>query len=96
MLHNQIINYSRIYVYFKDTSANTPVDRVDLFNTYFHSVYQPEDAEALNTFDFTSLVPPSLQLKEVTVNEGDVCRLLSSLDPSKAMGIDAIGPRLLK
>ena len=72
-------------------TANSNFEKVSLFNTYFHSVFT----------ESSFLVPPQLFLpdlilSDIAFSESDVFTALQSLDPSKAMGIDGIGPRVLK
>ena len=52
--------------------------------------------ELLNTDNLSTSVPLSSQLYEILFEECDIFKILASLDPSKAMGIDSIGPRILK
>ncbi len=75
------------------TISATNADRVSLFNKYFHSVF------TLSNYS----LPPCNQLSEsrpalsgVEVSELEVFKVLSALDPEKAMGIDGIGPRILR
>ena len=77
-------------VNFKSISATTPLDKANLFNQYFHSVYSPPPS---------SLPVPtssSSPISSITIEEDEVFTILSSLNPSKAMGGDQIGPKLLK
>ena len=80
-------------VCFGSVSASNNLDKATLFNKYFHSVF--------TTSSFT-LPPPDLMpvsdpnCSELTISEEDVFNILSSLDQSKAMGLDGIGPRILK
>ena len=79
-------------VYLNDRSAITPLVQANLFNEYFHSVYGTS-----STSSFLPNSPPTTEcLSDITISEEDVFQILSSLDPSKAMGIDHIGPRILK
>ena len=91
---NQIKKSSGIpqQVYLNDRSAITPLVQANLFNEYFHSVYGTS-----STSSFLPNSPPTTEcLSDITISEEDVFQILSSLDPSKAMGIDHIGPRILK
>ena len=69
---------------------------MQLFNHYFHSVYQPNHSNILDNFDFTSSVPPSLQLQEFNCSEYEIYNILSFLVTTKALAINTIGPKLLK
>ena len=74
----------------------TPLQRVELFSSYFHSIYQPCNMEILENLNFSSEIPTSFQLCEFDCSEEIVYDILASLDPSKATGIDSIGPKLLR
>ena len=64
-----------------------------MFNTFFHSVF---------THSLFSLPPldelpiPDSTITDISISESDVHEALSSLNTTKAMGIDGIGPKLLK
>ena len=82
---NQIKKSSGIpqQVYLNDRSAITPLVQANLFNEYFHSVYGTS-----STSSFLPNSPPTTEcLSDITISEEDVFQILSSLDPSKAMGI---------
>ena len=68
-------------------------EKVSMFNTFFHSVFTKSSFQ----------IPPleecfsdSSTLSDIGISELDVYESLSSLDITKAMGIDGIGPRVLK
>lgn len=72
--------------------ATNDYEKATLFNNYFRSVF--------NSSTFT--LPPedlmpigSPDCLELSITEEDVFDALSSLDPSKAMGMDNIGPKVL-
>lgn len=74
------------------STATSDHDKVNLFNTYFHSVFTTDSS------DMPSKVEPSLPLptlSAICISEYDVYTTLRPLDPSKSMGIDRIGPKLL-
>ena len=64
-----------------------------MFITFFHSVF---------THSLFSLPPldelpiPDSTITDISISESDVHKALSSLNTTKAMGIDGIGPKLLK
>ena len=68
-------------------------DKANLFNTYFHSVYTPSPVGAPN---IDSLPSVSNTLSSISIDEADVYYALTSLDPNKAVGLDEIGPRVLR
>lgn len=80
-------------MYLNDVSATTDASIADLFNTYFHSVFTHGDCPlpSLNDISF-----PTEVLGQVAFTVSEVYEVLLSLDPNKAMGIDKIGPRVLK
>ena len=101
-------NTSTIYNYIKDltktktipstitldqTHVYNDIDKANLFNTYFHSVYTPSPVGAPN---IDSLPSVSNTLSSISIDEADVYYALTSLDPNKAVGLDEIGPRVLR
>ena len=79
-------------VFLDNTSASSDVERATLFNSYFHSVF----TKSSFVLPSGELPVPDLVLNKISVSESEVFNALSSLDPSKAMGIDGIGPKILK
>ena len=101
-------NTSTIYNYIKDltktktipstitldqTHVYNDIDKANLFSTYFHSVYTPSPVGAPN---IDSLPSVSNTLSFISIDEADVYYVLTSLDPNKAVGLDEIGPRVLR
>ena len=82
------------HIYRNDTWADTPIARANLFNKHFHSVYLSREANVFDDFNFSPSYLP--QLHHINIEEDEVLDLLSSLDLSKSMGMDSIGPKLLK
>ena len=77
------------------TPATSDSEKAELFNRYFHS-------GLTNT---TYVLPPisdlptpatSNTLSNIVISESDILEELTSLDPTKASGLDNIGPNLLK
>ena len=77
---------------FDSQVVSIDIDKVNLFNCYFYSVFSsptslpstddlPESSHSLNVIEFT---------------ETEVYKALTSLDPNKAPGIDGISPRVLQ
>jgi len=80
-------------VYLGTTTGTCDESKAKLFNFYFHSVFNkefqpiPECDIIEQSHDF---------LSSFTITEADVIKALTQLDTSKAVGIDGIGPRILK
>ena len=77
---------------FNGTSVDSDQDKATLFNSYFHSVFTN------STFSLPSIIDlpkPHSILNDISIPEDDVFQVLTSLDPSKAMGCDGIGSKLL-
>ena len=72
--------------------AHTDTEKAELFNQYFHSVYSSNSCGGTSSsFSSSQLSSPSIDL-----DVPEVFHELSSLVTSKAMGIDGIGPLILK
>ena len=71
------------------------IGKANLFNTYFHLVYTTSPVGAPN-IDSLPSVPDTLS--SISISEADVYYALTSLDPSKAVGLDEIMivPRVLR
>ena len=80
-------------VCFESCSATSTYEKASLFNSYFHSVFT-QSSFPLPPVD--KLLSPEVTLSDIVISESDVYSALNSLDPSKAMGIDDIGPKILK
>ena len=78
---------------FESISASTDFEKATLFNIYFHSIFT-KSSFALPQMD-TLPLPQSCR-SDISISEYDVYDALVSLDPQKSMGIDGIGPKLLK
>ena len=77
-------------VYLGSRQASSSLDKAALFNCFFHSVFTESSFQLP---DMDSLDPA---LCDFVIRDEDVYRVLSTLDTSKAKGIDGIGPDLLK
>ena len=73
--------------------ASTDSAIADLFNTYFHSVFTIDDCPLPSLNDISL---PDVVLGNVVFTVSEVYEALASLNPNKAMGIDSIGPRILR
>ena len=74
-------------------SASTNTNRATLFNTFFKSVYF-KASESSIPISSHSTSQPSLEF--INITDLEVYTALSKLDPTKACGIDGIGPKLLR
>ena len=71
--------------------ATTDEEKANLFNEYFFSVYSTH-----SSFTAPPCSHPPSSITEVDISVTEVYQALSNLDPSKAMGIDGISPKVLK
>ena len=79
------------HVFFNSLSASSPHERAEQFNDYFYSVYQSKSVIP-ESFNFS----PSIFFPSLIYCEEDIFPTFCSLDSSKNIEIDNIGPRLLK
>ena len=63
------------------------------FNNYFYSVFTQSPVNQPSTVNSPTDIPP---IYSISILPEEVYHCLSSLDASKAAGIDGIGPRVLK
>ena len=68
-------------------------EKATLFNTFFHSVFTHS---SFNLPPSENFPVPDSTISDISISELDVFEALSSLNESKSMGIDGIGPKLLK
>ena len=80
-------------VEFNSVFGTADSDKASLFNSYFHSIFTHSCFE-LPPLD--TLSTPASTICDFTITSSEVFEALTSLDPTKATGIDGIGPRLLK
>ena len=73
--------------------ATSDIEKANLFNTFFYSVFTQS---SFNLPPLGSLPIPPSTICDITISESDVYDALTSLNPTKAMGIDGIGPKVLK
>ena len=78
---------------YNDEFASTDLQKAQMFNNYFHSVFS------------ASTGPPSIPeiqpsdhiaIQDIRFSDTDVLYLLTSLDTSKACGIDNLSPKIFK
>ena len=75
---------------------DTPKDKAEILNKQFSSVFttdSPSDYPDLKTSEKSSQYP---NIPEITVSVDGTQKLLSDLNPHKAMGPDGLHPRVLK
>lgn len=72
--------------------ASDPQDKAELFNQHFHSVLNNPSRPSLCAS--VHAVPDTIC--DFNIEPIDTYRALASIDPSKAMGIDGISPKVLK
>ena len=80
-------------VHLDSVFASSNIDIATLFNKYFYSVFTPDTSNLQPFCNFSSIAN---SLHSISISESDVFDALSSLDPSKAKGIDDISPSVLK
>ena len=79
-------------VHLGDIFAQSDLNKANLVNSYFHSVFTKSSFCCPNPRQLPDINP---KLGHLSITE-EVFRSLAFLDPSKATGCDGIGPRLLK
>ena len=80
-------------MHFNSFSAKNDYDKAQIFNKYFHSIFTRSSFTLPPISELPSVV--SL-ISDIFIPESDVFSELSLLDTSKTMGIDNIGPKILK
>ena len=74
------------------STASSDHEKASLFNQFFHSVFTQSPFILSHP---EGLPVPNSRLSDISFSDLDVYSPLTTLDPSKAMGIDGIGPRIL-
>ena len=88
---------SRQSVNFLRTDGTFTTDKMcmaDILNKFFHSVFNPREAESPTSTSET-LTPSTPQLCDIELADSEVAEVLRHLDPNKACGPDGIPSRLL-
>ena len=67
----------------------------NILNTFFHSVFNPREAEPPTSTQSETLSPPTPQLCHIELADFEVVEELRHLDPNKACELDGIPSRLL-
>ena len=76
---------------YNDITAISDADKSSVFNQFFHSVF------TISSFVLPdAIVTPTTVLSDIDISVSDVYNVLINLDPTKAMGVDRIGPGILK
>ena len=78
---------------FNGITANNDMDKAELFNTYFYSVFTPPcDVHSLpvTVYGFLPLI------EKIDIDEQLVFNTLCSLDSTQATGIDDLHPEIYK
>ena len=76
---------------YNDITAISDADKSSVFNQFFHSVFTNSSFVLPD-----AIVTPTTVLSDIDISVSDVYNVLINLDPTKAMGIDRIGPGILK
>ena len=78
---------------YEASTATSDHDKASIFNAYFHFGFT-HSSFVLPSID--ELPTPALTVSDISITKLDVYMALTSLNPTKAGGIDGIGPRLMK
>jgi hypothetical protein len=83
-------------VTYSDIIASTNQEKVNLFNSYFCSMFQPKSD--WTCFEFSEASETAMQISEIQLETNEVYEYLKSLDTTKASasGPDEIPARILK
>ena len=76
------------------STATDSVEKANLLNTYFHSVFSKNHGVQTDNTDCPTSLTPTLSNIELT--KDDVARALKTIDPKKACGPDNIPGQILK
>ena len=82
-------------MFLDSTPATSDSEKAELFNKYFHSVFANTTYVLPPTSDLPTPATTNT-LSNIVISESDILEELTSLDPTKACGLDNIGPNLLK
>ena len=80
-------------MHFNSLSATTDSAKASLFNNYFYSIFT-HSSFVLPTID--ELPSVDSLISDISISVSDVYSELTNHDTSKAMGIDNIGPKIIK
>ena len=77
-------------VYYNTTTASNDKDWATLFYQYFHFVFNQVNSDLLEP---DGLIPYPNSISHVEISEAEVYDALTQLNPTKAIGLDGIGPK---
>ena len=77
-----------------DIIATTNREKVNLFNSYFSSAFQPKSDR--NCFELSDAFESVMQISEIQIETNEVHECLRTLNTTKACGPDEIPARILK
>ena len=80
---------------FDSLSASSDTEKANLFNYFFHSVFT-QSSLSMPSPDQLPLPSATETLSNTSISEDDVYTTLFSLDTTKSMGVDGIGPIIFK
>ena len=80
-------------IHYNATTASNDKDRATLFNQYFHSVFNQVNSDIPEP---DNLIPHPNPISHFEISEAEVYDALTQLDPTKAIGLDGIGPKILR
>ena len=83
------------FLHTDDTFTTDKLCMANILNTFFHSVFNPREAEPPTSTQSETLSPPTPQLCHIELADFEVVEVLRQLDPNKACGPDGIPSRLL-
>jgi len=81
-------------LFYNDCAAACDIEKATMFNNYFYSVFT--SSGTTSPVDNTVDINVEQQIVCITISECDTYEAFSSLNPCKALGMDDIGPRVLK
>ena len=82
-------------MYLGDLSSSSDFKKLLSSISFFESVYHKQSHLTSSSSDNVHFDTPNT-LSEINITYHDVYLALTELDPNKAMGVDAIGPKVLK
>jgi len=80
-------------VYHNTTVASNDKDRATLFNQYLHSIF---NCASSNPPEPSGLSPHPDPISSIKISVEEIYQAIILLDANKAIGIDGIGPKVLK
>ena len=80
-------------MFHNNKQALTDSGKAQLFNDYFYSVFSSSNQPII---DFNTTPVSDDTLNDIVISQTDVYDILTSLDVSKASGIDNISPKIFK